>query len=458
MPSTPEPQSAPQMSVVHMGLLPALRAMKRDFLSFQKGLFYRHGDAIRLKLKLVDLLFLNTPEMAHHVLVRNAKNYGKNTRGYDNLRQVLGNGLVTSQGDFWMRQRRIALPAFHHKRLAIMADKMVVAANDFAQRWSTQVGDEGMRLEMDEELARLTLRIICETMLSVDSEDGSMETVGHSVEVLLDQVLAETVGLALPRFIATPGRKRFKQALGELDDIVLGIIEERRKDGEQDHGDLLSMFMAVQDEETGERMNDVQLRDEIMTMFLAGHETTATALTWTLYLLARHPAERRLLIKELEETLNGEPVTFADLKRLPRLERVLKESMRLFPPVPNIARMAEDDDTIDGLSIKKGDYVIVSPNVLHRHPRYWDNPESFDSDRFLPERIKQVPRLAYIPFSAGQRMCIGNRFAMMEASLILATILPRLTFDLVPGHPIAADGKVTLRPRFGMPMRVRNRR
>ena len=429
--------------------LSSFRNIKRDTLGWLVDMSRRY-EIVHAPVPFRDLVLVNRPDHIDHVLRARARIYGKGTRGYDIMRRVLGNGLVTSEGSFWMRQRRIAQPAFHKKRLDMLGEVMVEATRDMMSGWRSQGVEE---VELSQEMMALTLRIVGETLLSVDVTKESAR-VGDAVTEALAFVSGESRSLPWPEFLPTPSRKRFRRSKAILDEVVLGIIEERRRDG-VDRGDLLSMFMAVQDEETGEQMDDAQLRDEVMTMFLAGHETTAMALTWTLILLSRHPTERRRLQAEIDEVLEGRSPGVEDLHRMPFLDRVLKESMRIFPPVPIIARMNTEDDLIDGWHVPTGSYLLISPYVVHRLPDVWENPEGFDPDRFLPERFEAVPKMGYIPFIAGQRKCIGDRFAMMEAALVLATMMQSAALDLVPGQRIVPEPDVTLRPRGGVSMSLR---
>jgi len=261
--------------------------------------------------------------------------------------------------------------------------------------------------------------------------------------------------LAIPAWVPTRRNREFQRLAGQLDAIVRGIIEQRRRTGE-DPGDLLSMLMAAEDSETGERMTDDQLRDEVMTIFLAGHETTANSLSWTLLLLSEHPDVRRRLQAELDEVLGGRTPTFEDLPKLAYCKAVVSESMRLYPPAWSIGRRAEVEDVIDGYRIRKNSLIILSPWVTHRSPALWDNPEGFDPDRFGPDAPKRH-RYAYFPFGGGARMCIGNNFAMMEAQLVLATLLSQHDVELVPGGRPKPDAFITLQPHGGLHMYVRPR-
>lgn len=382
-----------------------------------------------------------------HVLVDNSANYDKQTRGYDVLRQFLGNGLLTSSGDFWRRQRRIAQPAFHRKRIAGFADIMVSDTLDMLRRWD-DVAALGNSVDLAHEMMSLTLRIVGKTMLSTDVHD-SADAVGNAVTVLNEWADAAIDSL-LPIGFPTPATLRARDASRRLDRVI-GDIVARRRAGEQAE-DLLAMLMEAKDAETGESMTDKQLRDEVMTMFLAGHETTANALAWTFYLLSTHPDIERRVRAELDAALGGTPPSLADLPRLPYLLQVIKEAMRLYPPAWMIDRNAVADDEIGGYRIRRGTLVLISPYVTHRHPGMWPNPEGFDPERFTPEAEESRPRYAYFPFGGGPRQCIGNSFAMMEAQLIVATVLQRFKPWLVPGHPVAPQTLITLRPRWGLRM------
>jgi len=430
---------------------------------FQKdamGTFFRAtehcGDVARLRFPLAPYTahVLRHPDAVRHVLVDNQKNYGKQTRGYEKLRHVLGNGLVTSEGEFWKRQRRIANPAFHRERIAHFSEVMVDCAGKMLDGWQARMA-KGEPFDVSKEMMRVTLRVIGLTMLSTDVEGAAASEVGAA----LDEVLHLTVNriydvVSWPKWVPTPGNRRFTHAQGQLDGIVNRIIAQRRESGEE-HGDLLGMLMSARDAETGEGMTDEQLRDEAMTMFLAGHETTANALGWTLYLLSLHPDVERRLRAEVTGALGDRPPTLMDLEKLPYTDRVIKESMRLYPPVWVTARSAIEDDVISGYQIPAGTWVFMSQYLTHRDPRFWENPEGFDPDRFLPEAEAARPKHAYFPFAAGPRKCIGESFAVMEARLILATIVQRSRLSIVPGFRVEIDPTITLRPKNGLWMTAR---
>ena len=428
-------------------LLGSLPEVRRDPIRLFLESFQQYGEVVRFHFGPMIAHLVSSPAGANHVLAENNKNYGKQTRGYRNLRYVLGNGLLTSEGEVWKRQRRIAQPAFHRQRIAGFGRTMVRAAEDAADSLSLRRGEI---LDLHQEMMRLTLRIVCETLLAYDPTNAADE-VGEALAYLLPLANERSSRLFdVPPMFPTRENRKFRRALATLDSVVLQMIAERRKDP-ADRGDLLSMLIEARDAETGESMNDRQLRDEAMTILLAGHETTANALTYTFLLLSRYPAALRELCAELSQVLGGRSPTLEDLPRLILTRWTLQESMRLYPPAWVVARSANGPDEIGGHEIPARSIVFVSPYVVHRHPRFWSDPEGFDPGRFA----KEPQRGAYLPFGAGPRMCIGNAFASMEAELVLATIAQRIGFELVPGAPVELQPSITLRPRHGVLMRVR---
>jgi cytochrome P450 len=435
----------PRVATRHpLGVWSQLRA---DPLAFLTDAARRHGDVVGFRIGPIQAVLLRHPDAIKHVLVDKSHNYDKQTRGYDVLRQFLGNGLLTSNGDFWRRQRRIAQPAFHRKRIEGFADTMVDDTLEMLRRWDDAAG-LGQTIDLAHEMMSLTLRIVGKTMLSTDVQDAA-DQVGDAVTVL-NRWADASIDSLLPVGFPTPSTLKANAASRRLDKII-GDIIARRRAGEQAE-DLLGMLMEAKDAETGESMTDKQLRDEVTTMFLAGHETTANALAWTFYLLSTHPDIERRVRAELDAVLGGTPPRMSDLPRLPYLLQVIKESMRLYPPAWMIDRRTIADDEILGYRIKKGTLVLVSPYVSHRNPGFWPNPEGFDPDRFTPANEESRPRYAYFPFGGGPRQCIGNAFAMMEAQLIVAAVLQRFRPWLVPGHPVAIETLITLRPRWGLQM------
>jgi cytochrome P450 len=428
-------------------LLGSLPRARRNPLALFMDSFRDYGEVVRLRFGPMIAHLVSSPAGVAHVLAENNKNYGKQTRGYRNLRYVLGNGLLTSEGETWKRQRRIAQPAFHRQRIAGFATTMVRAAEDATAGLESRRGHE---VDVHHEMMRLTLRIVGETLLAHDPTDAADE-VGAALTFLLTLANDRTRRVFdLPPIFPTRQNLRFRRALATLDSVVLRMIADRRKNP-ADRGDLLSMLIAARDAETGESMDDRQLRDETMTIFLAGHETTANALTFTWVLLSRYPAAFRELQAELAQVLGGRSPTGDDLPRLTLTRRILQEAMRLYPPAWIIGRSATGRDEVGGYEIPARSIVFVSPYVVHRHPGLWSDPEGFDPQRFA----REPPRGAYLPFGAGPRMCIGNGFASMEAELVLATMAQKVRFELVPGAEVVLDPSITLRPRNGVRMTVR---
>lgn len=453
--SAPLPPLMPARHV--LGHLPAMR---RDVL----GLFVKghrdHGDIVRMRAGPMYIVGLAHPEHWHHVLVTARDNYAKDTRGYQMLRVILGDGLVTSEGEFWKRQRRIAQPAFHRKTIEGFAGTMSAAALDLAERWQ-DLARSGAQVDVAAEMMRLTLRIVGETLFSMDLT-GESDDVGQAVSEMLScfNVLVASP-LPHPHRWPTPTAHRFRHSRNVLDRVVTDVIRERRASGEQRH-DLLGILMSSEDEETGEQMTDIQLRDEVMTMILAGHETTANGLAWTLYLLSKHPDIGRQVAAELDRVIGADRPEISHLRDLEYTSQAMQESMRLYPPVAMIGRKAVADDVIGGFRIPAGSYVYMTQWAMHRHPELWQDPEVFDPSRFSSERIAArkaagVHKFAYLPFSGGQRKCIGDHFAKMELQIILAVLLRRFELDLVPGHPVVPECSVTLRPKHGLLMTLRER-
>lgn len=441
------------------GHIPELR---RDNVGLVVRAWRECGPIVRISFGFLTPIFVFDAGAAKRVLVDKQHQYSKQTRGYDALRILLGQGLVTSEGALWKRQRRIAQPAFHKERIAKMVDTMREASSDMVERWAPWA-ERRTEFDVAEEMMRVTLRIAGETLCSVDLSDDSSEF-GRGVSVML-KFFRKKISTPLPLHwkLPTAQQRRSDDALQTMDRIVYEIIDERLESGV--HGDdLLGMFMSARDVETGEGMTRTQLRDEVMTMLSAGHETTANALAWTLYLLSQHPDVVRRLEREVDAALDhpGDAPSADQLKSLPYAEQILSESMRLYPPVWAVARRAEVDDEILGFSVPKDSYVVMSPWVVHRDPELWENPEGFDPDRFSPERLAEAksrgrPRTAYFPFASGPRKCIGDAFARTEALVLLATIARAYRVELRPHQRVVPEGSVTLRPRDGIRVTLRRR-
>ena len=432
-------------------VLGPLLEMRKDYITFLRRAAAT-GDVIKANVGPHRAYMLNHPDAVSHVLVEHFRDYEKQTRGYTALRQVVGNGLVTSEGPFWQRQRRIANPAFKKHKVNDFGPDMVAAAQRMVAQWQPMIA-AGEPIDIAHDMMRVTLDIVCRTLLSADVNDHASE-----IGLALHELLAQTMGritkiIDPPLHWPTPANLRFRRARATLDAIVLGMINERRTTG-RDPDDLLSLLMHAVDEETGEKMDDAQLRDEAMTIFLAGHETTANALAWTFYLLSQNPAVEQKVRAELAQVLGGRPAQTTDFAQLPYLQMVLKESMRLYPPVWILARRATKNDVILGHRIDKGAYVFLPTYTLHRHPQFWQRPDAFEPERWVNDG-KGMHKYQYLPFSVGGRKCIGDHFAMLEAALVLATILPQVQLSLVPGQKIELEPTITLRPKYGIKMAVK---
>lgn len=443
-----------------VGVMPQFRA---DALGALVRWRQQYGDALRFRFFLHFYGYAFThPDHVEHILVDNNRNYRKEPApGNEILRPLVGNGLLTSDGDFWLRQRRLAQPAFHRRRIGGFASTMTGAAAQMLERWAA-FGDRGEPWDLSEEMMRLTLEIAGRTLFSVDLT-GEAETIGDAFVAASQKLIDYSTipyGSLLLRLPWMPGVAGVKQNVAALDQVVNGLIAERRarrRRGEGEHVDLLDMLMDARDEETGTGMTDAQLRDEVMTIMLAGHETTALALSWTFYLLAQHPEVRERLEVEVDAVLGGRVPDMDDTTALVYTTQVIEESMRLYPPAYILSRYTVEDDVVGGYDLPAGSILTLSPYVTHRHPDFWPEPERFDPDRFTPEQVASRPRFAYFPFGGGPRQCIGNRFALTEAILILAMVTQRYRLELERGHPIALEPLITLRPKHGIKVRLYRR-
>ena len=432
-------------------LIGHLARMRRDPLETLLATS-RLGDVARLHMGPRGTAFVAShPDAVRRILLDNRANYTKQTRGFDTLRAFLGQGLLTSEGSFWRKQRRIAQPAFHHAHLQRFATSMVEAAEDLARLWETRARD-GRTFDVADDMMRVTLRIVGECLFATDPSHES-SVIGPEVEVLLQRFATRiTSPIALPLSWPLPGNRSVRRAIQRLHAVVDEMIAERQRDPRQGAADLLELLMTTEDADTGERMSARQLRDEVLTLLVAGHETTAAALGWTFVLLARHPEIDRRLEEELRG-LGDDPLTVADLQRVPFVGQVIHEALRLYPPAWIVARHIAADDELCGVKVGAGQLAIVSPWVTHRRPDLYPDPERFDPDRFRPEAgpAGGFSKFAYIPFGGGPRICIGNGFALMEAQLVLATLRRRFRVTLAPGASIQPLPLLTLRCRDGVP-------
>ena len=433
-----------------LGMLPALR---RNPLPVFMDTARRFGDVAFLKIGSRRGYLITNPADIRHVLQDNARNYRKSPL-YAKLRTSLGDGLLTSEGAFWLRQRRIAQPAFHRQRIAALASVMAGAAAETAARWET-LATQGVPVEVGDEMMRLTRTVVLRALLG-----GDLGPFGAEIDrawTTINQHIAESFwSLGITDRLPTPSNRRFHTARSVLQGTVDHLIQQRRQQP-GDRGDLLSMLITARDEETGESMTDLQIRVEVTTFLLAGQETTALALTWLWYLLSQHEQPRRQLAEELDVVLNGRQPEYEDLANLLYTRMVIEEVMRLYPPAWGFSRQAVNDDELGGYRLPSGWLAFVIPYVLHRLPAYWEEADRFEPERFSPARSADRAKFVYLPFGAGPRQCIGNHFAMIELLVVVATLAQRFSPRLVPGHRVEPQALITLHPRFGMPMIIERR-
>ncbi len=446
---------APMPKAQHW-LLGSFLPVRRDLLGFYTRMFYELGDIIRFRgLPGLYWHLVLHPAYVEHVLLRNQHNYRKGKVFDGPIGLITGNGLLTSDGEFWRRQRRLMQPAFHRQALFGFVATMVKETEKFFPDWDARAA-QGQAFDIAQDMAALTLRIAGLTLFSTPVSDTA-DTFGRNLRLAFDFVgLKMRPTLPVPLWVPTPANLRFKAARRRLDTVVYQIIEARRKTPNPPL-DLLAMLMAARDEETGSAMSDQQLRDEVITLLLAGHETTAITLTWAVYVLTQEPVVAEQVYDEVSGVLRGASPTADNLKQLPYTRMVIEETMRLYPPAWGLPREAIHDDEIGGYHIPGRTLVALNQFLTHRHPDFWEDPERFDPERFTPARVAARPMFAYFPFGGGQRVCIGSQFALMEATLVLALLVQRYRVRLVPGHPIEFDTVFTLRPKHGVRVIVERR-
>jgi len=432
----PNPIAAPPSSLLY--------AMRRDPLEFFTTLAREHGDIVRFRLgdHEQDLFLVNHPDYIRDVLVTRDRNFTK-WFAVDRIKEVLGDGLFVSEGEFHRRQRRLSQPAFHGERIAAYAEKMVSLAVRLRDSWK-----EGALLDVCREMNWLAMMIVGSTLFGANVESDA-----EQIRDALDEILEQFERSILPR----ADREDFEKALGRIDAAVYRIIQERRAKNE-DRGDLLSMLLLAQDAEgDGGRMSDLQLRDEAMTIFLAGHETSANAMAWTWYLLSQHPEVEKKFHEEIDRHLDGRAPRIADVMELSLTGRIFSEALRLYPPLWAVGRCAMVECQIGSYRIPPGSVAIISSFVTQRDPRWFPEPLRFDPERWLPAAKLERPKFSYFPFSAGSRSCLGEAFASTEGVLCLATIAQKWKFRLAAGAPISLQPQLTLRARDGIKMRAERR-
>ncbi|GAA2553197.1 cytochrome P450 [Winogradskya consettensis] len=427
-----------------------LAVMSRDRLAMMTDAAARYGDASRLPVAHKTLYFFNRPDYAKHVLTDNAANYTKGI-GLVHARRALGDGLLTSDGDLWRKQRKVVQPSFQAKRLSRHADAVVQEGRRLVERLHGHRGDAPV--DMVAELTGLTLGVLGRTLL--DSDLSGFDSLGESFGAVQDQAMFELATLsAVPMWVPLAHQRRFRRARRHLQQVVDELVRRRGADV-VDRDDVLSRLIVSARQEKDPAAERTRLRDELVTLLLAGHETTASTLGWTLSLIDGHPDVAARLREEAIGALGGELPVYEDLHRLPYTTMVVEEAMRLFPPVWLLPRRATAGDEVGGYLVPAGADVLICPYTMHRHPGLWDNPDSFDPERFTPERQRGRARYAYIPFGAGPRVCVGSNLGMMEAVFIVAMLAREFRLSLPVGHRVTPEPMLSLRIRGGLPMSVR---
>lgn len=435
-----------------------LLAYRRGRLGFLQNLAQRYGDICYFAIGSQQAYLLNHPDFIKEVLITNSQHFIKGS-ALQRSKRLLGEGLLTSEGEFHRRQRRLAQPAFHRSRVESYAGVMTEYTARAVGAWQ-----DGQTLDLAEEMMALTLAIVGKTLFDADIEAEAGE-VGEAITGMLQSTDTSSLSSIvidvlkkLPVARKRSGAKakaKFESAKARLDELIYRLIDERRRSG--DRGDLLSMLIMAQDEDDGGQMSNLQLRDEAMTIFMTGHETTAVTLAWTAYLLSQNPDVEAKLQAEVDDVLGGRVPSMADVGRLAYTEMVLSESMRLYPPAWALQRTALNDCEIGGYVIPKGAQVLMSQYVMHHDPRYFPDPNRFDPERWTKEARDERPQFSYFPFGGGLRRCIGDAFAMMEATLLLSLLVQQWQMRLAPGHVVALQPVMSLRPKYGMRMILKSR-
>jgi cytochrome P450 len=428
-----------------------MRKLMGDRLALMSDAADGYGDAVRIAIGPKSLYFVNHPDYAKHVLADNAGNYHKGI-GLVQARRALGDGLLTSEGELWRKQRRAIQPAFQAKRIARQAPAVAEEAAGLVARLRAHIGRGPV--DVMHEMTGLTLGVLGRALL--DADLGAHEGVAGAFQAMQDQAMFEVVTLSMvPMWVPLPKQLRFRRARRELQRVTHALTAERDARPAGAAGDdVLSRLILSTREESDPRVRDLRMRDELVTLLLAGHETTASTLSWTFHLLHRNPWAWERVHAEANEVLGDRLPTFEDLNRLTYTSMVIDEAMRLYPPVWMLGRIAQDDDRFGDHVVRAGSDVVVCPYTMHRHPDFWDQPTRFDPERFDPARTHDRPRYAYIPFGAGPRFCVGNNLGLMEAAFVLAMVARELRLATQPGYEVVPEPMLSLRVRGGLPMTV----
>lgn len=435
-------------------LLGSLKELAKDSLEFTTSLGLKYPGIAHFRFLRKDWYVVSSPEYMKQILQTKHFSFQK-SRHYKVMKLMLGNGLVSSEGDFWKKQRRLSQPAFYKSSLEAFVQTFAEEADKLAKRWEEDYAGSSAPVEIMNEMSGLALQIVGRTLLSVDFSKEALQFKQHVKNGLLFINKRNNSFLRLPLWYPSKNNRIFNGGAAYMNSIIYKIIDQRLEQSTGDK-DLLNMYLSAVDEETGEKMSREQLRDEVMTIFVAGFETVAIALTWIWYLLSENPKVAQKLYEEVLRT-NPRDRTLESWFAEDYISLVIKEGMRLYPPVYNIGRSNVKDVMIGPYHIPKGGIFLLNTMALHRHPQVWNNPDEFCPERFLDEDVKKMEKSAFIPFGAGQRMCIGNNFAMLEMKVVLQVLVRKFALQLKPGHPVKPSPAVTLNPKYGMMMFIKRR-
>jgi len=428
-----------------------------DPLGYTLKMARDHGDVTLYHVRGLPVYMITDPEDIKHVFDYNTKNYHK-SKFYEAVKPFFGNGLGLSEGEFWKRQRQLAQPAFHRQRIIRMAEMMAEKAGAMIDEWEAKA-DHGESIRALDEFMKLGLAVVTQAMFSTEVNERFRSFADSLTYVLKGAERKVWSILPVPMAVPTARNRAFKKALDEMNEVVFGVIRERRaykEQGGEPHDDLLDMLMDARDDE-GQGMTEEQLGDEVRTIFIAGVETLACSMAFTLYELWRHPEAMQRLREEADAVLDGRTVTFEDLPNLPYAKMVFDEGMRLYPPVWTVSRMPLNDDVLGGYEIPAGTTVQISPYIVHRDSRWWEHPFEFHPEHHEPEKAKARPKYAFMPFGGGPRVCLGKNFALMEAQIALASIAQRVDLELDEGYAVEEHAMISLRPRDDVVLRVKRR-
>lgn len=451
-PTSDRPLPPRVSSLPLVGSLPRLIA---DPLSFMEQAQREQGDIFSMDLGFTQVIGLCHPRYVHHVLVEHAHKYSKGGPMWDSMRTFMGNALPMSEGAFWKRQRRMIQPSFHHQRVSLMTDTMVEAIDECLLEWDL-AALEGKPFDVSVALSRVTMTVLVRTLFGSGMDKEDAEKVAQAFSFILEYFIAGMVTHSLPEWMPVPGRQRYRESIKMIDEIMTRLIERGR---EQSSGEdnLLSLLLQAVDGESGERMTNAQLRDEALGFFIAGYDTTAAGMTWVLHALTQHPEVTDKVRVELDAVVGTRRPGFADLMRMPYTRNVLQEALRIHSPSVWLPRLSVVEDEIDGYRIPPGVMMVIFTRLIHRHPGIWDDPLTFDPDRFTPERSEGRHKLAWLPFGSGQRQCIAKEFSLLEGMLIMARIVSRYELSAVPGRVPQERVSTNLRTKDGMWLNLRPR-